>query len=182
MGAAAMTVGGVQAAGGLSSAYMQGKAGDAQSSYYSYLADTARVNAGLADAEAVSERRQINADMLSNQVDLTDRINATVGAQKAAVVGGVGAASRSAQQIVKDTLNQGDLDEMALRLNADTRSRNAEMKAITARMNAESQASGYRIAGVNARSAATSGQIGSLLGTAGSVASTWYTSRLYKKP
>lgn len=177
MGAAA-AAGGLSAAGGIYSAVAQGQAGRAQEGYYSYLADTARTNAGLSEKISQAERQNLGRAAGAAQLSLRKRIDATIGAQRAAVVNGVGSGSRSAQKIIKDTINEGNLDEMALRLNIDTRSRSAEIAGIMGRSNALSEATGYNMAGRNARTAARYGQVGSLLGAAGKVANSWYMGSL----
>lgn len=178
MGAAAIPAG-MAVAGGAYSAYSEGEAGKANASYYNYLSSTAKINAGLAEAEGTSEKKQLASQEANEQVDLTNRINSTVGTQKAAVVNGVGASSRSAQDIISDTLNKGNLDEMALRLNTDNRIKNADITAKSAAMNFGTQAAGFNIAGTNAIGAAKGQQIGSLLQAGGSVANSWYMGKMY---
>ncbi len=178
MGAAAIPAA-VAVGGSAFSAYESQQAGKASSSYYNYLSDTAKINADLSDVEAVSEKRQINAQLLDEETSITNRVSETVGAQKAAVVQGVGASSRSAQDIIKDTLDKGSLDEMALRLNADIKSNNADITAATNHMNFDLQGAGYRIAGGNARAAGSAAGAASLLQGAGSVANSWYMGKLY---
>lgn len=180
MGAAAAAVPAAISLGGAAySADQQTKAGAVQSSYYGYLADTARINAGIADAEATSDKKQVGAELNASERELTNRINETVATQKAAVVTGVGASSRSAQDIIADTLDKGNLDEMALRLNADIKSKNIDIGAATKKMNYTAQASGYGMAAVNAVGAAKAGAQSSLISGVGSVANSWYQSKLY---
>lgn len=174
MGAAAIPL---IVAGGAYSAYQQGQAGKAQASYYSYLGKTAQANAGIAIAKGEATRRAIGAQEFDEQQRLSRGIRQTVANQKAAMVNGVGATSRSAQDIVSDTLTKGNLDEMALRYNADLRARNAMIGADAEAFNYESQAGGYSVAGKNAIAGAKAGQISTLLGTAGSVASNWYDAK-----
>lgn len=178
MGAAAAAAG-TTVAGGAFSAYEEGQAGKAQSSYYNYLSNTALLNAGLATSQGTAAKEQIGASENQAQIGLTNRVNTTIGAEKTAMVSGVGGSSRSAQQIIGDTLNKGDLDEMALRLNADTAAKNADITAQSGAMNYTSQASGYNIAGAVARGTAGMQQFGSLLGSAGSVANSYYMGSLY---
>lgn len=159
--------------------YERGQAGKAESNYYSYLADTANLNSRIADASATAEKRGIGVELADKERQLTNRISETVGVQKAAVVGGVGASSRSAQDIISDTLDKGNLDEMALRLNADMRANNVDIERDTRKMNLDAQAGGYRIAGQNALTASKGAQVTSLLSGAGSVANSWYQGRKY---
>lgn len=178
MGAAALPAG-VAIAGGALSAEEEGAAGGAQANYYNYLASTAKINAGLATTEGTAEKAQIGSEENQEQIGLTNKIAATVGAQKASVVNGVGASSRSAQDIIGDTLDKGNLDEMALRLNAFNRSKNADVTAQTGAMNFNAQAAGAGISGINAVGAAKVAQTNSLLGAAGSVANSYYMGSIY---
>lgn len=179
MGAAAAA--GTVLAGSAFSAYESVQAGKAQSGYYGYLSSIAGINAGLAKAEGTAEVRQIGAREGQQQLALENRIDATVGAEKTAVVGGVGASSRSAQDIIKDTLNKGNLDEMALRYNSEVESKNALIGSNIAAMNYGSQAAGFNIAGNNARTQGNIGAISSMLGGAGSIANSWYQGSMYAK-
>lgn len=178
MGAAAIPAG-IALAGAGVSAYEGGVAGKAQAGYYGYLADTAKTNAGLAKSEAISKERDIGAQANQEQVNLTNRVNETIGAQKTAMVSGVGASSRSAQDIIGDTLDKGNLDEMALRLNTSMASRNVEITAKSRGLNFGNEASGDLLAGGNALNAARMGQVSSLLSGAGSVANSWYLGKMY---
>ncbi len=178
MGAAAIPAG-VAVAGGALSAEEEGAAGKATQNYYNYLSSTALLNAGLSTAEGTAAKAQIGAQENQEQIGLTNRVNTTIGAEKTAVVNGVGGSSRSAQQIIGDTLNKGNLDEMALRLNASFAAKKADITAQTGAMNATSQAAGFNIAGINARGAATAQQTNSMIGAAGSVANSYYMGSLY---
>lgn len=178
MGAAALPAG-VAVAGGALSAEEEGAAGQAQNNYYQYLSSTAKLNEGLATTEGTAEKQQINSETNREQIDLTNRVAETVGAQKASVVNGVGGSSRSAQDIIGDTLNKGNLDEMSLRLNAFNRSKNADITAESGAMNFAAQGAGDRIAGINAIGASKIAQTNSLLGSAGSVANSYYMGSLY---
>ena len=178
MGAAALPAG-VAVAGGALSAEEEGAAGQAQSNYFGYLADTAKINQDLTGTRATAEKKQIGEQTNREQIDLTNRVAATVGAEKASVVSGVGGSSRSAQDIIKDTLNKGNLDEMSLRLNAFNRSKNADITAQTGAMNFAAQGAGDRIGGINALGAAKVAQTNSLLSASGSVANSYYMGSMY---
>lgn len=178
MGAAVLPAG-VAVAGGALSAEEEGAAGQAQSNYYSYLASAAKINEGLTDPEATAEKKQIGDQTNREQIDLTNRIAATVGAEKVSVVTGVGGSSRSAQDIISDTLNKGNLDEMSLRVNAFNKSKNADITAKSGAMNFASQAAGAVISGINALGAAKVAQTNSLIGAAGSVANSYYMGSMY---
>lgn len=176
MGAAALpAVVGAQAAGGAFSAYAQGQAGGAASKYYSYLASTSRTNADLAEKAGQSQVKEIGAQTMEEDRRLGERVRSTVGAQQTAFsAGGVGATSKTAEQIVSDTMTKGNIDEMALRYNAAIKTKNALVGADSRAMNERGQAAGYDIAGFNAVNAARLNQTSTILGTGGSVASNWY--------
>lgn len=177
MGAAAPA--GIALAGSGLSAYESVQGGKAQSAYYSYLADTARLNAGLSRSEATAQKQQIGTEEAHQEILLGQRVRQTVGAETAGVVSGAGASSRTAQDIEKDTITKGNLDEMALRLNADMRSKNADIAARSGAMNYTAQASGYEIGGMNARAAGNLGAISSLIGGVGNAANSFYMGQLY---
>lgn len=180
MGGAAIPAA-ISLGGAAYSADQQLKAGEVQSSYYGYLADTAKINSDLSDAEARVEKDQVGAQLSQDERTLKEGIDSTVATQKAATVTGVGASSRSAQHIISDTLDKGNLDEMALRLNADIKSKNIDINAATNRMNYGSQAAGYRMAGVNSGTTSRANARASLLQGAGAVAQSWYTGRQYAR-
>lgn len=170
---------GMSLAGAGLSAYEQGEAGKATANYYNYLAGTSEINAGLTQARSEAERIQIGQESNLQEQHLASRISQTVGAQRAALATGAGASSRTAQDVITDTLDKGSLDEMALRTNSDIRSRNAELAGRIGAFNYGNQAAGYRMAGVTAVNAARMGQVSSLLGGAGSVANSYFMGSMY---
>ncbi len=119
MGAAALPAAvGLTAAGGIDSAIMGGAAGKMQQGYYNYLADTAKTNASLTGAVADSNLRALGYQESQGQLQLTNKLRTTQGAQVAAeAAGGAGASSKTAEQIASDTAQKGSLDEQALRYN-----------------------------------------------------------------
>lgn len=133
----------------------------------------------MVNAQAVAEGRQISEQALVQQRGLTNRISQTVGAQVAGSVSGAGASSRTAQDVVKDTLNQGELDQETLNYNTNTRARNANISAQMQAFNLQSQATGYRTAGANALAASRVSQVSSLLGGASSVAQSYWLADIY---
>lgn len=182
MGAAAMGAGALTAAGGLYSAYQQGQEGKAQAAYYSYLGHTANTNAGLALAAGQAESDNVGAERFAQEKALSRRVQETVGAQKAALAaGGAGASSRTAQDIISDTLESGSLDEQALQLNSDMRIKSIMIGAESRAADFRNQAGGYDIAGGNARAISRSRQTGTLLSTAGNVANSYVQGNMYAK-
>lgn len=170
---AAVAAAGVAGAGGLFSAYEAGQAGKAQAGYYSYLANTSKINAGLALATGEERTKEIGAQEFQQVQGLQRKISQTIGAEKAAVVTGAGAGSRTAQDIVNDTMEKGNLDEMAVRYNAAIATKDVQIGARSQAMNYNLQAGGYNIAGGNAAAASRLNQVSSLLGGASSVSNIW---------
>lgn len=173
MGAAAIPMA-MMVAGGYVKANMEESGADSKAAYYDYLGGMSNANAELAEARAVGESKQIGEQAFSQNRDISRKISQTVGAQRAALAGGAGASSRTAQDIVGDTIDKGQLDEMAINYNATQAQRNAKLSGDAAALNYRSQATGYRLAGDNTRTAAKINRNASLLETATSVASKWY--------
>lgn len=176
MGAAALPLAvGAQVGGGLYSAYAQGEEGKAEGAYYNYLAGGAKRNAALAEAGITANRQAIGGAEADADRRLHNNINATVASQKAALAaGGAGVGSRTGQELIADTENKGNLDEQALRYNADLKAKAATISGETSALGFETEAEGDLASGLNARAKSKAGQIATVLGTAGSVASSWY--------
>ena len=177
MGAAAIPIIaiGAQAAGGLFSAYAKGQQGNATQSYYNYLSAGASQNAALATAGVTANREAIGAAEGDHDRLLHNKIDATVASQKAALAaGGAGVGSRTGQELVANTENQGNLDEQAIRYNADMRAKAATVSGETQALGYETAAAGDVASGNVAMGAANAGQMSTILGSAGSVAQSWY--------
>ena len=185
MGAAAMGVGmAVQMYGGMQQASAEREAGRAaedagnrENAYYKYLAGTSRLNIGLVEAQAKSDSEQVGAQEMDEVRAINERGRETVGAQKVALVSGAGVGSKTGEQLVADTANKTNLDEMALRYNADVKMKNIRIGAEGESFNLENQAQGYEMAGRNAqisgqnnRRAANLRATGTLINTAGQTA------------
>lgn len=172
-------VAGLAMGGSALSAFEQGQAGKAQANYYNYLGAQANTNATLAQARAKADIRNIGMDEFQQTQGVTRRLTQTIGAQKAGLVSGAGASSRTAQDLIKDSMEGANLDELAIRYNADQRSRMAQIGADTQSMNYRAQAGGFGMAAINARNAAGMGQFSTLLGGAGQVANSYYMGQMY---
>jgi hypothetical protein len=171
MGAAGIIL---QAAGAASSAQAELQQGKDTKNYYSYLAGTSKINADLARAAGVSESQSVGAEENQQVQQINEQGRAVVGAQKVALAsGGAGVGSKTAEQLVSDTANKVNLDEMALRYNADLKMKNIKLKADTEALNYESQATGYKIAGDQAKRASKSAAWNTILGAGSSVAANW---------
>lgn len=153
MGAAAIPYV-IMGAGTLMSAYSQAKEGEKSSAYYGYLANTAKINADLARSAGEAQSRQIGLEAAYSQRDLAAGVKRTIGAQKAAIaVGGAGLSSRTAEDILMNTMEGANADEAALRFNAASKAYAAVVQAKMKAMDMETQAGGYDIAASNARDA-----------------------------
>ena len=151
------------------------QAGRNEALYYKYLSGTARQNARLADVSAESQVSEVGAQEQQEMAALHAKKRETIGAQKAALVTGAGVGSKTAEQIVSDTENKTNLDEMALRYNADLKMKSIRIGAQAQAMNLENQATGYDYAGINAKKAAKIKSNATLLGTGTSTAFNLYS-------
>lgn len=177
-GAALPAVLGAQAVGGAASAWAEGQAGKASGAYYGYLADTARLNSRLTKSAAASKKTEVSMAEGDASRQVNESVRATVARQRAAfAAGGPGAGSKTAEQIVSDTLARGELDQIALRYNADLKRKGIDTGADFAEIEYEGQAKGYGMSAVNAGIASQVNQMKTILGTGTSVAQTWYAGR-----
>lgn len=181
MGAAALPAAiGLQAGGGLFSAYQQGQAGKIQQGYYNYLSDTAKTNAGLATATADANLKALGYQESQEQRQLTKKLRTTQGAQVAAeAAGGAGASSKTAEQIASDTAQKGSIDEQALRYNAALKAKSITTGAEMASFNYSNQAAGYELAGRNAVTSSKNAQIASILGSGAGITSSFARFPMY---
>lgn len=157
-------------------------AGNRENAYYKYLAGTSRQNIGLVEAQAKSDSYGVGTQEMAEVGAINERGRATVGAQKAALVSGAGVGSKTGEQLVSDTVNKTNLDEMALRYNADVKMKNIRVGAELDKFNLENQAQGYemagrnaQISGSNARRAANIRARGTLINTAAQTGFNAYT-------
>ncbi len=171
MGAAALPL---MVGGGAASAYLTGQQGKVQQSYYNYLSDTAKTNAGLAGAVADSNLKALGYQESQDMRHIGDKIRATGAAQVAAeAAGGAGASSKTAEQIASDTANKGNLDEMALRYNAALKAKAIRTGASMTSFNYLNEAAGDELSGRNARTSANNSMATSILGSGSLIASSF---------
>ena len=168
MGAAAIPIMiGEQVLGGIQGAKSDIQAGKDTKNYYDYLAATSTSNAALARAGATAESAQVGEQAKQEVTQINEQGREVQGAQKVALAsGGAGVGSKTAEQITSDTLNKVNLDEQALRYNADVKMKNIQLSAEGVAMNEENQAAGYELAGNNAKRASKTNAFSSLLSTA----------------
>lgn len=151
----------------------------AQASYYNYLSSTATTNASLTQAAAHANLQAIGAQESDEMRRTSERIRQTVGAQKTAMVSGVGVGSRSGQDIVKNTLTQGNLDERAILMNAEMKAKAMFAGADMATFNSNAQAAGYGVAAGNVMNALPFQMASTLLGGATQASSSFYMMNMY---
>lgn len=172
-------IAGGMAAGGIMSAIGQKQSATAQSNYYNYLSATSTMNAGLATAAGVANTQAVGVEAANEMRQSVNRKYQTIGAQKVAMVGGVGGSSRSAQQIIGNTANLANQDEEAINLNAEMKAKAIFAGSQTAAFNATSQAGGDILAGSNIRAALPFQMGSSLLGGATQSASQYAMMSMY---
>jgi hypothetical protein len=142
-------------AGGLFKAIQGVRAGDAEASYYNFMA-------GQYDQQADAIMDQAHRDAVLLQRN-AERIAAT---QRAGLATGGMGASQSAIEVLSDTAAQAALDVEAIKYNANLKAREARNQAYL-----------QRLAAKNAKAAGRMSGISDLIGTAGQVADFWYRYR-----
>ena len=167
MGAVAI---GAMAVGSAVKGYGEAKSARAESKYYSYLSSTATENARLAREAGAEEVRQVGAQQYQAVGQIGTAKRELQGAQRAALVSGAGVGSKTAEQIASDTETKSQLDEMALRYNADLKMKNIRTSSEATAKNYEAEAAADRAAARNAKRTAGLGIASSILGTASSTA------------
>ena len=167
MGAVAV---GAMAGGTILSAYGDIQQGKAESKYYKYMAAISNENAKLAESSGQAEIAQLGQSEFQGMQQLVTRKGETIGAQKAALATGAGVGSKTAEQIVSDTINKAEMDEEVLRYNTDLRMKNALLKSKGEAMNHRAQAGAYEVVADNAKSASKWKAASTILGGASSTA------------
>ena len=167
MGAVAV---GAMAGGSILSAYGDIQQGKSESKYYKYLAAISNENANLTEAAGQAEMAQLGTSEFQTMQQLVTRKSETIGAQKAALATGAGVGSKTAEQIVSDTINKTEMDEEVLRYNTDLKMKNVLLKSKGEAMNYRAQAGGYEIAADNAKTASKWKAASTIIGGASSTA------------
>ena len=166
---------GIQVAGGALSYEAERQTAKAKESYYNYLAGQNEAQARTIAARGEQTATSIAETSAIDEANLNRSAKRVAGAQKAALgASGIGAGSVTAEDIVRDTAKTHELDVNALRFDADSRIWSARTAAADQAKALRDQAAQFRYAGANARYAGDIKTTASLLGTATSVADTWY--------
>ncbi len=158
------------AVAGTVSAYGQYQAGQSQKAYYNYAANQKEqeasydLSAGDKQSQLIQDQAQIQGKQLATS---QAESNATAIATEAAHgITGTG----TAEDITKSNLSKEQLDQSMIRYNADLKVWSTMEQAKGAAWTATNEATMDRFAGKNAARAGTIGAVGTLLGTAASVA------------
>lgn len=178
----AIAIGATVAAGG-ASAYTQYQAGAAENKYYKQLAAQSDLEAGNALLEgqyALERGRQqskVIQDVASQESKQLKGNQAAFNAATRAQLASQGISGVTAEDIAKTNLSKQQMDELALRYNADVKSYEAMTRAgyedYQSRFKSyglKTQAGQQRYAGKAAKYAGKVGAFNTLLGTAASVA------------
>lgn len=163
-----VAMGATGVAGG-ASAYSQYQEGVAQSKYYTYQQDQTRQAAELAlkQGEQQSNLIQDQGKMQGKQL-ATDQ--ARFNSSQRAAMASMGLTGVSAEDIINDTFSRQKMDELVLRNNADIKSWEVTEAAKNQNWTLNNEANLLGYAAKNAKRAGKRQAIGTLLGTASSVA------------
>lgn len=166
---------GLQALGGYYQAEAERQAGEAKQRYYDFLAGQNEAQAVTVQKRGEEQATAISGTSAVDESNLDRNANRVVGQQRAALgASGVTADSVTAEDISRDTSKTHALDKAALRYDADSKIWAARTAAEDTAKGLRDQAAQFRVAGANARSGADVAANASLLGSATSVADTWY--------
>lgn len=167
---------GAQLASGAIQARNEVAAGNAQNSYYQFMA-----NQNVQQAEMVRKTGEAQSRVIQDVAKTQGRAQAEDAAklrssQKAALAT-AGVSGVTSEDVAKDTYRTQLLDEAMLRYNADVNSYQATEGAKANAYGLESQAQGFRYAGANAKAAGKRNAFSTILGTAVSIANPFASSK-----
>lgn len=172
----------LQAGAGAYEAQAQLNEGSRQNKYYRYMASMKDTEARLVRAAGERQVGAIQDNASRDSRALNDELKRVQGAQRVAQAASGMAPSGSAEDVAGDTISKAKADELAIRFNADSASQETLRQADFEGMNLRNEASGFRAAGRNAKSAAKTGAFATLLGRATQVADTWYKNPPAEQP
>lgn len=160
------------AIGGGVAAYGQYKQGQDQSDQYKYMSNVLDRQNELSKRTADENNTFANQEAAFQAKNSYRNAAQTEGAQKAAIAAnGIGAGSVTAADIVGDTFDREKLDQIAIRYNADSKIWQNNTNSSLEIYNNNNQKTQYLKAAKNARISGLLNAGGTLLQTAGSVAS-----------
>lgn len=160
------------AAGGLTAAgqYQQGQSA---SNYYKYNANMAEQQAQM-EQETAEKNVSFEQEAGKEQSKSLARQLAKVGGAQQAAMGSQGiAGGTTAAALIGESLSQGELDEQAIRYNADSRSWMLREQAKNKAWTLNQEASMNRSAAKNMRVAGNLAASGTILSTAAQVGGIW---------
>jgi hypothetical protein len=152
-------------------AYSQVQEGKAQRSYYNYLAAGNEVEAQLAERQGNTNDTIAQNEGAMKSKEVARQIAGAKGTQTAAIAANMGAGSTTAEDILGDTFDKGQLDQQMVRYNADMKSYEAQTTAKMSAWGSREQAKTNTWQGKVAAAAGKKAAIGTLITTAASVAS-----------
>lgn len=161
---------GFTAAAGVSQAYGQYQQGKTQKQYYDYLAETSRMQ-----GEYQKKMGMKQSQLLQDQAKAEGKKQKTEAAQilsmqrAALAANGIDLSSVSAMDLASDSISKARADELALRFNSAAKSWSIETDATYQKWSKDTEASGYSMAGKQAKRAGKQQAFTTLLGTAASV-------------
>lgn len=176
MGAATpfLVMGGLQAGGSIYQYDQQRKAGQRQQQYYNYLADQTENKANLTLKRGGEQVSSIQDAAALNNADMERGIAKVRGTQKANIgASGISADSVTAEDIARDTNHAENIDQNAIRFDADSKSWAAATAATDQAAAERDYARQLRMAGENARMSSNVDANTALINGASGVAGTW---------
>lgn len=166
---------GMNIVGGAYAYESQMKQGKSQQAYYNYLAKANDVQAQEVERTAETQTGLIQDAARVESRNLTRQGKRLAGTQKAVqAANGVGGGSVTSEDIERDTMTREELDQAALRFNADSRAWETLTSAKATARGLRQQGIQFQYAGANAMEAAKINANTSLLGSATNVADSWY--------
>jgi hypothetical protein len=166
---------GAQIAGGVMNAKAIADKAKSDQEYYNHLADVADENVVEVRKSAEYDRNAITQNSAREMQSNKTQTQQLMGTQTATVAANeIGGSSVTAMDVARDTINKATLDEMYIRLNADTQKYLITKKENADAKNLREQAKGYRAGGEAAKAAGQLSQAGNFLSTVGQVANSYY--------
>lgn len=169
---------GAQIFGGIMQSNAEEQSAAAKKNYYDYLAAQNDVQASKTIQRGEQQATSISETSAVDELNLNREAKRTMGTQRANLgASGVPSDSVTAEDIARDSNRTHQMDADALRFDADSKIWSARTAAADQAKALKDQAAQFRYAGANAKYAGDLNANTSLLGTATSVADTWYRYR-----
>lgn len=166
---------GLLVSGAVGGAYSAWSSGKSQESYYNFLADQSRLKAQLAkeSADQAAGYAQDEGARAGHQLKI--QVNQIEAQQKSSMIAqGMALNSVTAEDIIKDNISKAQLDEMAIRYNAELKAYQAERAGIMQAFDFAGQAGSQAGAGQIAMQTGRINAYSSLLGGLGQAGMGYY--------